>query len=510
MRSPDITGDQLKEECGVFGVYASELDVARLSFFGLHALQHRGQESAGIAVSDGEQVLLRKRLGLVSQVFDESDLRHLTGVQAVGHTRYSTTGTTSRENAGPLAASSDIGTIVVSHNGNIVNSAEIRAEVEKAGVPLQTTTDTEALTELIAKAPGETLVEKLRHALPKCVGAYSLVVMSPTQLVAVKDPNGIRPLCLGQLDGGWVVASESCALTTVGAEYVREIQPAEVLSIGPEGIESTYFTSPDRPATCLFEFIYFARPDSEMLGERIYLARQRMGEELAKESPVEADVVVPVPDSAVPAAIGYSRESGIPYSDGLIKNRYIGRTFIQPDQRLREMGVSLKFNALPEVVGGKRVILVDDSIVRGTTSRPIVDMIRQAGAAEVHFRVHSPPIKHPCYLGVDMATYEELIAANKTIEEITEIIGADSLAYLSLDGLVRATRNPHGTFCDACLTGNYPVPIGKGSSKHAFEAQGQNGHDPLTPDTGGQLKSPEDERVFVGIANRGKHEEKSN
>ncbi len=472
--------DTLHEECGVFGIYAPGSDVARSTYFGLYALQHRGQESAGMAVSHQGEVRLSKRLGLVAQAFNESDLRRLNGEIAVGHTRYSTTGSTVDENAGPMAVDSSIGTVVVAHNGNIVNAGRLYEELVTAGVEIESSTDSEVLAELIANADGKTIEEKLGNALNQCIGAYSLAVMNGEKLLAIRDPQGIRPLCLGRIDGGWVIASESCALDTVGATFVREIEPGEILSIGPTGISSRQFASSNSRAMCLFEFIYFARPDSKIQGQRLHLARQRMGAELARESGVEADVVVPLPDSAIPAAIGYSKESGIPYSEGLIKNRYIGRTFIQPDQRLRDMGVKLKFNALPEVVEGKRVILIDDSIVRGTTSRPIVNLIRDAGAREVHMRVHSPPIQWPCHLGVDMATKDELIAANMSVPEIQEHINADSLAYLSLEGLVRATAVPGDKFCNACLTGRYPVPITETSGKFAFEA-GQNGEKSSRP-----------------------------
>lgn len=468
MYSSFALDDSPHEECGVFGVYAPGVDVARLTYFGLYALQHRGQESAGIAVSNNGEILLRKRLGLVSQVFDESDLRHLNGQIAVGHTRYSTTGSTSPENAGPMSADSPLGTIVVSHNGNISNAADLHAEMMAQGVRFQTTTDSEILTRLIARSSGETMLDKLKSALSQCQGAYSLCILNDQKLYALRDPNGIRPLCLGKTHDGWVVASESCALATVGAEFVREVEPGELLTIDESGVKSDRVMARSDPAMCLFEFIYFARPDSQILGERLHLARQRMGAELALESPVDADVVIPVPDSAVPAAIGYARESGIPYSEGLIKNRYIGRTFIQPDQRMRDMGVQLKFNALPEVVSNKRVILIDDSIVRGTTSRPIVNLVREAGAREVHMRVHSPPIMWPCHLGVDMATREELIAANMTIGEINELIGADSLAYLSLDALTRAANTGTSGFCTGCLTGQYPVPANRFAGKNCL------------------------------------------
>lgn len=492
--------DTLHEECGIFGVYAPGLDVARLTFFGLYALQHRGQESAGIAVSKDGAVLLRKRLGLVGNAFSEDDLRRLTGDLAIGHTRYSTTGSTSHENAGPMAAESSLGTIVVAHNGNIVNILELRELLEGGGRRLKTTTDSEILSHLIAESPGATIAAKLRHALQLARGAYSLAVLTPDGLTAVRDPRGIRPLCLGRIDDGWIVASESCALATVGATFVREIEPGEILTIDANGLRSEHLEPAERHAMCLFEFIYFARPDSLILGERLHIARQRMGEELARESPVEADVVVPVPDSAIPAAIGYSNASGIPYSEGLIKNRYIGRTFIQPDQRLRDIGVSLKFNALPEVIEGKRVVVVDDSIVRGTSSVPIVSLLRNAGAREVHMRVHSPPIMWPCHLGVDMASRDELIAANQSVEEIADYIGVDSLRYLSLEGLIRATRNPGESFCTACLTGEYPVAVGASSGKFALE--GANSSEKpvirLTPANRLGLDSNQRESTLVG------------
>ena len=467
---PDFDGDSIHEECGIFGAYAPGLDVARLTFFGLYALQHRGQESAGIAVARDGEIRLRKTMGLVNQAFSENDLRHLGGDIAVGHTRYSTTGSTLPENAGPMAAESAIGTVVVAHNGNIVNALQLREELLAQGERLVTTTDSEVLTRLVARESGITIVEKLQRALRQVVGAFSLAVLTPDELVAVRDPQGIRPLCLGQIDGGWVVASETCALATVGATFVREIEPGEILVIGARGLESYRLAPLDQRALCVFELIYFARPDSQLRGERLHLARQRMGAELAREHPVpDADLVVGVPDSATPAAIGFARASGVPYAEALIKNRYIGRTFIQPDQRLREVGVRLKFNALPEVLEGKRVVLIDDTIVRGTTSRPIVNLLREAGAKEVHMRVHAPPIMWPCHLGVDMASREELIAANLSVEEIARTIGADSLGYLSHAGLFRAIGQPSGDFCSACLTGCYPVPVNGVVDKLALE-----------------------------------------
>ena len=463
--------DKPKDECGVFGVYGPGLDVSRLTYFGLHALQHRGQESAGIAVAGAEGMRIRKRLGLVQTVFEESDLRHLRGSLAVGHTRYSTTGSTLPENAGPMSAEASIGTIVVAHNGNIVNAVQLREELEAEGARFSTTTDTEVLTQLIARAPGESIVEKLQTAMPRCVGAFSLCILTEHEIVGVRDLKGIRPLVLGRIDGGTVIASESCALATIGGELEREIEPGEIFVVGAAGEASHRLTGEAGSASCLFEYIYFARPDSEMSGRRVYLARQRMGEELAREAPADADIVIPVPDSAVPAAIGYARESGIPFSEGLIKNRYIGRTFIQPDQKLREVGVRLKFNALPEIVAGKRIVLVDDSIVRATTTRLTVELLRSAGAREVHMRIHSPAIKHPCYLGVDMADRDELIAAKKSIPEIEAEIGADSLRYLSLEGLINAIGRPHNSFCTGCLTGKYPVPVGDASGKFGFEVE---------------------------------------
>ena len=453
--------DKPREECGVFGIYAPGEDVARLTFFGLYALQHRGQESAGIATTDGRQIFLQTRLGLVSQAFAEDHLQGLPGHAAIGHTRYSTAGSSAKVcNAGPVRSESPIGPISVAHNGNLTNALPLRTELEERGERFVSSTDSEILTRLIALAPGDDLVTKVRRAMPRLVGAYSLAIMTRDQLLAVRDPLGVRPLCLGRLGDGWVVASESCALMTIGASFEREVKPGEIVSIDASGVTSHGIVPSARPhAMCLFELIYFARPDSLIHGQRLHLLRQRMGEELAKETPVEADIVVGLPDSAVPAAIGYARQAGLPYQEALIKNRYIGRTFIQPDQRLRETGVSLKFNALPEVLDGKRVVLVDDTIVRGTTSRPIVNLLRQAGAREVHMRVHAPPMMWPCYLGVDLARREELIAARLTVPEIGRFIGADSIGYLSLPGLLRAVNAPGAGFCTGCLTGEYPVPV---------------------------------------------------
>ncbi len=461
--------DKPHEECGVFGIFAPGEDVARLTFFGLYALQHRGQESAGIATSDGNRIWIRTRLGLVSQAFAENDLKDLPGHIAVGHARYSTAGSSAACNAGPILAKSELGDIAVSHNGNLTNAFARRKELEEGGERFETSTDSEVLARLIALAPGKDLVSKIHNAMPKMVGAYSLAVMTRDRLVAVRDPMGVRPLCLGRLHGNWVIASESCALMTIGATMEREVEPGEIVEITADGMKSHGVARQAPHATCLFELIYFARPDSVIHGQRLHLVRQRMGAQLAKEAPVDADIVVGLPDSATPAAIGYARESGIPYQEALIKNRYIGRTFIQPDQRLRETGVSLKFNALPEVLEGKRVVLIDDTIVRGTTSRPIIQLLRNAGAKEVHMRVHAPPMMWPCYLGVDLAKREELIAARMTVPDIGRFIGADSIAYLSLEGLIDAIDTPQNGFCKGCLTGNYPVPVQLGMDKLLLE-----------------------------------------
>lgn len=461
--------DKPREECGVFGVFAPGEDVARITFFALYALQHRGQESAGIATSDGQVLASHTSLGLVSQGFDEQDLTHLPGHIAIGHTRYSTAGSNSECNAGPMRVQSDLGELSISHNGNLTNALALKLELEREGQTFVSSTDSEILARVIALAPGLTVAEKIRNAMPRMVGAFSLAVLAGDRLYAVRDPLGVRPLCLGKLGDHWVIASESAALMTIGARYEREVDPGEIVEISADGLTSHGTGIPEHHALCLFELIYFARPDSEIMGDRLHMMRQRMGAELARETPVDGDVVIGLPDSATPAAIGYARHSGIPYQEALIKNRYIGRTFIQPDQRLRSTGVSLKFNVLPEAVEGKRVILVDDTIVRGTTSGPVVNLIRQAGAKEVHMRVHAPPMIWPCYLGVDLAKKEELIAARMTVPEIGRHIGADSIGYLSLDGLFRAIGKGRQGFCTGCLTGNYPVPTYTESGKLALE-----------------------------------------
>ncbi len=459
----------LREKCGIFGVYAPGEDVARLTFYGIYALQHRGQEAAGIATGDGTQIHVRTGMGLVSQVFDEEDLRHLPGHVAIGHTRYSTTGSSLPRNAQPIVAKGPNGPVAVAHNGNLVNADVLRHSLEEMGVQFCTSTDTEVIAHLLATAPGRSWRERLVAVMRVLRGAYSLAILTPNSLMAVRDPWGIRPLCLGRLNGGYVVASETCALDHLGAELVREIGPGEALIVDEEGLCLFQALPVEKPSLCVFEFIYFARPDSVLRGRLLYPVRMAMGQELAREHPVAADLVIGVPDSALPAAIGYSHQSGIPYAEGLVKNRYVGRTFIQPHQRLRDMGVYLKFNPLREVIAGKRLVVVDDSIVRGTTTPKVVEMLRRAGAKEVHMRICSPPIRHPCPFGIDMATRWELIANEKSVEEIRRHIGADSLGYLSLEGLMRAIGQSAETFCTACFTGHYPMPVQLQMDKLAFE-----------------------------------------
>jgi amidophosphoribosyltransferase len=457
---PDSQDDKPSHECGVFGIVAPDADVARLTFFGLYALQHRGQESAGIAVANGRAIRHHKEMGLVSQVFNEEKLRPLGGHLAIGHTRYSTTGSSKLENAQPFVVESALGPLAVGHNGNLTNAAALRRELLTRGVGLTGTSDSEVITQMLAGGEGRSWDEKLRVFMVRAQGAYCLTVLTRDTIFAVRDPLGLHPLCLGRLgDGGWVVASESCALGTIGAEFVREVEPGEILAISEEGPRTIAHLPAPAPAECLFEYIYFARPDSLLHGKALHAIRVEQGRELAREAPAAADVVIPVPDSATPAAIGYAQQSGIPYSEGLIKNRYIGRTFIQPDDQLRKVGIALKFNALSDNLAGKRVVLIDDSIVRGNTSGPIVRLLREAGASEVHIRVSSPPIRHPCFLGVDMASYPELIAHRLSIPEICAQLGADSLAYLSLDGLIHSTRRQPGSFCKGCFSGQYPVDI---------------------------------------------------
>lgn len=457
-----------REACGVFGIYGPGEDVARITFFGLYALQHRGQESAGIAVSDGVRATMHKGMGLVAQVFTEERLRPLTGHIAIGHNRYSTKGSSRLPNAQPYLIESALGPLAVAHNGNLVNAAALRARLLQRGVGLSSTSDSEVITQMLAGAHGDTWEARIQAFMQEAQGAYSLAILTAGALYAVRDPWGFRPLCLGRLNGGWVVASESCALATVGAAYLREVEPGEIVAIDEQGLRSLRGARSETQALCIFEYIYFARPDSILQGQWVYRARAGLGRALAREHPVGADVVMGIPDSATTAAIGYAEESGIPYSEGLIKNRYIGRTFIQPDDRLRQAGVALKFNPLPDNLSGRRVVVVDDSIVRGNTSGPIVAMLRRAGAREIHMRVSSPPIRYPCMMGVDMASREELIAHRLSLEEIRRHLGVDSLGYLSLQGLLAGVGRPATGFCLACFTGSYPVECPPEERKEAF------------------------------------------
>ena len=467
--------DRPREECGVFGIYAPGRDVARLTFFGLFALQHRGQESAGIATCDGRAAYIHKAMGLVSQVFDEDNLRPLKGHLAIGHTRYSTTGSSHLRNSQPYLIETLYGPLGVAHNGNLTNALELRHSLLERGVGLSSTTDSEVITQILAAPPevwhdgaptdndlGDRWIARIRAFMQVAQGAYSLAILTRNALYAARDPHGLRPLCLGELEGGYVVASESCALATIGARYLREVEPGELVRIDHSGITTVMGHLPERRALCVFEHVYFARPDSLLEGKVIHKVRQAMGRQLALEAPADADVVVPVPDSAVPAAIGYSHTSGLPFIEGLTKNRYIGRTFIQPDDHLRQLGIQLKFNPLSANLEGKRVVLIDDSIVRGNTAKPLVQLLRDGGASEVHLRVSSPPVRHPCFMGVDMATKSELIANRLDVAGICEQVGADSLAYLSLEGMERAIAEeqfPEQAHCNACFSGNYPVRI---------------------------------------------------
>jgi amidophosphoribosyltransferase len=454
--------------CGVFGIRSSERDVARLAHFGLHALQHRGQESAGIAVSDQGRLTVLREMGLVAQVFSEAKLRGLRGELAIGHTRYSTTGGAKWANAQPLVHHGRVRTIALGHNGNLVNTGALRQELAARGVPLGSSSDSETIAALIATDPLP-LEDAVARTMAQLDGAYSVVALSEHRLVAFRDPHGFRPLCLGRLGRDWVVASESCALDLVGAELVRDVGPGELVLVDDDGLHARQAVEPAaEPAFCIFEFFYLARPDSRLAGVEVHGARVRMGERLAEESPAEADLVLPIPDSGTPAAIGFSRYSGIPFSEGLIKNRYVGRTFIEPDQELRRQGIRLKFNPLAEVAG-KRVVVVDDSIVRGNTTRQLVSMLFEAGAEEVHVRISSPPVIGPCFYGIDFADPRELVAAGRTVEDVRVHIGATSLAYLSLEGLQAATRRPEQAFCRACLTGRYPTATPVEAGKLRFE-----------------------------------------
>ncbi|MDQ1538354.1 MAG: amidophosphoribosyltransferase [Actinomycetota bacterium] len=470
-----LTHDLLPDEkaprdaCGVFGVWAPGEDVAKLTYFGLYALQHRGQESAGIAASDGHRLLVYKDMGLVSQVFDEASLGSLKGHLAIGHCRYSTTGGPTWENAQPTLGGTDDSTVALAHNGNLTNAGELReilferhgdAFASQLGGELQrgNTTDTALVTALLSSEPDLSLEATAMNVLPKVKGAFTFVFMDEGTLYAARDRHGVRPLVLGRLERGWVVASESAALATVGASVIREVQPGELIAIDEDGLRSHRFAEPD-PKGCVFEYVYLARPDATISGRSVHDARVEMGRRLALEHPVDADLVIPVPESGTPAAIGYARESGISYGLGFVKNSYVGRTFIQPSQTLRQLGIRLKLNALENVIRGQRLVVVDDSIVRGNTQRALIRMLREAGAAEIHVRISSPPVKWPCFYGIDFATRAELVATGLMVEEIRASIGADSLGYISEDAMIEATQQPREQLCTACFSGEYPIAL---------------------------------------------------
>jgi amidophosphoribosyltransferase len=463
---PNDLGPQ--DACGVFGVWAPGEDVAKLTYFGLYALQHRGQESAGIAVSNGRQILVYKDMGLVSQVFDESTLESLKGHLAIGHTRYSTTGASTWHNAQPTFQPTAYGSLALAHNGNLINTADLVKKVTELGDALgeldlhlrmpDATNDTSVVTTLLAHHPDSSVEEKAMELLPEVKGAFSFVWMNEQTLYAARDPQGIRPLVLGRLERGWVVASETAALDIVGAAFVREIEPGEMVVIDEDGLRSRKFAEP-APKHCLFEFVYLSRPDTRMVGQRVHSVRVEIGRQLARAFPADADLVIPVPESGTPAAIGYAEESGIPYGMGLVKNSYVGRTFIQPSQTIRQLGIRLKLNPLRDVIEGKRLVVVDDSIVRGNTQRALIRMLREAGAREVHVRISSPPVKWPCFYGIDFATRAELIASGLSNDEIRRSIDADSLGYVSLEDLVEATSVPMDHLCRACFDGVYPIPL---------------------------------------------------
>jgi amidophosphoribosyltransferase len=459
-----------REACGVVGVFTPGEEAARAAFFGLFALQHRGQESAGIAAADGSTISCRTEMGLVTQAFHEFDLSRLPGHISVGHTRYSTTGSTHLDNAQPLEVEGIHGRIALAHNGNVINALPLRVELEGDwGCRFTTTTDSEVIAQLAVNAPGKDWGERIAYLMRRLQGAYSVAFLTKDTLIAMRDPLGVRPLCVGMYNGGWVVASESCALDHIGATLLRELEPGEAIQIDADGLRTIHNGNEGKRALCSFEYIYFARPDSIVDKRPVHSARREMGRQLAIQSPVDADMVMGVPDSAIAAAIGYAEAAGIPYQEGLIKNRYVGRTFIQPNQRLRDLGVRQKFNPLPEVLAGKRVIVVDDSIVRGTTTPHVVNLLRSAGAKEVHLRVCAPPIISPCHFGVDMASKGELLAAQKTVPEICEFVGADSLEYLSVEGLFRAIGKEADQCCAACFTGRYPIEVQLELGKMALE-----------------------------------------
>lgn len=463
--------DKPKEECGLFGIFGHGLDVANITYYGLYALQHRGQESAGITVSDGTRFHSHKAMGLVPEVFNEKLLEPMTGHIAIGHVRYSTTGDSSVSNAQPLDFRFLKGLISLAHNGNLTNAHEIRHRLAVNGSVFQTTSDSEVIVKLIARYVQGSIEEALMKTIIDIKGAYSLLIMTADKLIGVRDPHGVRPLCIGKMGKAYILASETCALDTVGGEFVREVQPGEIVVIDAQGLKSYQALGHSEQSFCVFEFVYLARPDSNFAGKNVTMVRRAMGRQLAAEYPVEADIVIPVPDSGVAAALGYAEALGIPYMEGLMKNRYIGRTFIQPMQKMRETAVRLKLNPIQEILEGKKVVMVDDSVVRGTTCKQIVQMLRKVGVREVHLLVSSPPIHYPCYYGIDTSERNQLIAAKHTLDEIRKFIGADGLHYLSLEGMLKATGLPEKSFCAACFTGNYPIDVPHDLGKYFMESE---------------------------------------
>ena len=466
LASARVGAEGPKEECGVFGVWAPGEDVARLTYFALFAQQHRGQEAAGMAVSDGEHILVFKELGLVSQVFDEATLSTLRGDLGIGHNRYSTTGSTTWDNAQPAFKTDGQRSLALGHNGNLVNTLDLADRAGRAGAA---TTDSDLVATILARHPSEELEDALLDVLPSLEGAFSFVLMDERSIFVARDPHGLRPLSIGRLPNGFCVASETCALDIVGATFLRDVEPGELIRIDERGLETERFAQAERPALCVFEYVYLARPDSRIRGRTVHEVRRALGRMLAFEAPADGDLVIPVPDTAHSAAQGYSEVSGIPYGEGLMKNRYVGRTFIQPSQSIRERGVKLKLNPMPDAVRGRRLVVIDDSIVRGTTTRQIVQALREAGAAEVHLRITCPPIRWPCFYGIDMSTRQELIGADLEVEQIREYIGADSLGYLSLEGMVSSTGQDVDSFCRACFDGDYPIPIPEHAGKFLLE-----------------------------------------
>ncbi|WCL49667.1 amidophosphoribosyltransferase [Leptospira sp. GIMC2001] len=468
-----LESDKPKDECAIFGIYNCE-DAANFTYLGLYSQQHRGQESSGIVSSDGVHLYRYAGMGLVSNIFTESKMSELQGRNAIGHNRYSTTGASFLRNAQPLRVESHLGPISLAHNGNLVNSWDLRNRMEREGSIFQTTIDSEVIVHLMAKCKEENILDALGLALREIKGAYSLLILTPRYLIAVRDPNGFRPLVMGKrTDGSVVFASETCAFDITDTNYIRDVEPGEMVVVDHTGLKSYYPFQEAKPSLCIFEYIYFARPDSYIFNESVYKVRKQLGKQLARELPVEADVVIPVPDSANIAALGYSEESGIPYENGLIRSHYIGRTFIEPDQKIRDFGAKIKYNVVREVVDGKRVVIVDDSIMRGTTSRKIIKMLRLAGAKEVHMRISAPPTVSPCYYGIDIPTHKELIAATHTLDEIKKYLRVESIAYLTVDSMHKAVaEHKGGGFCDACFTANYPVEFGsqdQGNQKSLFQ-----------------------------------------